>query len=137
MHSIAKLKRLLTEAGKLGEIWNYFFDLMDEGILLKDSHPISDPTKDDTLIAVLAAVQKSTGWQLGQEIPLAGLTFSKTPSEHFYQGACAIQNMLLPAVVFYFSDIEMGALTYSKNGRSEMYRFSLTNVTNLKTQTKH
>ncbi len=137
MHSIATLKRLLTQADKLSEIWNYFFDLMDKGILLKDSHPISDPTKDNTLIGVLAAVEKSTGWKLGQEITLAGLTFSKTPSEHFYQGTCTIQNMLLPTVVFYFSDIEMGALTYSKNGRNEMYRFSLTNVTNLKTQTKH
>ncbi len=137
MHSIATLKKLLTEADKLDIVWNYFFELMDKDILLKDSYSISDPTKDDTLIGVLAAIQKSASWQLGQEITVTGLRFSETPSEHFYQGICTLQNILLPAIVFYFSDIEMGALTYSKNGRSEMYRFSLTNITDLKMLTKH
>ncbi|BBO60460.1 hypothetical protein [Mycoavidus sp. B2-EB] len=136
-YSIATLKQLLMESDKLDKVWDYFFELMDKGLLLKNSHPISTPTKDDTLRGVLAAIHNSANWQLGQEITVTGLAFSKTPSEHFYQGTCVIQNTLPPAVVFYFSDIELGAFVYSKNGQNEMFRFSLTQITDPKTLTRH
>ena len=137
MPSIATLKQLLIESDKLDRVWDYFFELMDKEILLKGSHPISDPTKDDALMGVLAAIKESASQQLGQRVTVVGLMFSKTPSEHFYQGTCTIQNIFPPAVVFYFSDIEMGAFAYSKNGRSEMFRFSLTQITDPKMLTRH
>lgn len=136
-HSIATLKQLLMESGKLAKIWDYFFELMDKEILLKNSHAIPDPTKDDTLSGVLAGVQKSASQQLGQAITVKALTFSKTPNEHFYQGTCLLPNVFPPAVVFYFSDIELGAFAYSKNGQSEMFRFSLTQINDPKMLTKH
>lgn len=137
MHSIAALKQLLTQAEKLSEIWDYFYELMDKKILLQGSHAIADPSQDDVLSSMLSAIQQSTSHLLKQEVSFLSLCFSETPSEHLYQGSCLISGISIPAVVFYFSDIELGSFSYVNGGRCEMFRFSLTKITDPKMLIKH
>lgn len=129
---LATLKKLLLESKELDKVWNYFFDLMDQGGLLKNSQIIPDPTKREVLVKVLGAIQPI--FKAAKIVPLA---FSEISSEKFYHGNIAIPGLLMPCVIFYFSDIDMGALIYSKNGNNEMFRLSLITITDPKTLTIH
>lgn len=129
---LATLKNLLLESKELDKVWNYFFDLMDQGGLLKSSQAIPDPTKREVLVKVLGAIQP-----IFKQAKIVPLAFSEISSEKFYHGSIVISGILSPCVVFYFSDIEIGALIYSKNGKNEMFRLSLITITDPKMLTIH
>lgn len=129
---LATLKKLLLESKELDKVWNYFFDLMDQGGLLKSSQAIPDPTKKEGLVKLLGAIQPI--FKAAKIVPLA---FSEISSEKFYHGTISIPGILMPCVVFYFSDINIGALIYSKNGKNEMFRLSLMIITDPKMLTIH
>lgn len=129
---LATLKNLLLESKELDKVWNYFFDLMDQGGLLKSSQAIPDPTKRKVLVKVLGAIQP-----IFKEAKIVPLAFSEISSEKFYHGSIVISGILSPCVVFYFSDIDIGALIYSKNGKNKMFRLSLITITDPKMLTIH
>jgi len=138
MYSIATLKKLLFASGDLKKVWDYFFDLMDREILLKDSRAIANPAECDLLTHVLAAVKTSASMQLGRQVSVSALMFSETVSESFYQGTYLIQGIPFPVPMFYFSDIETGSFVYhTEDGRDQMFRFSLTQMVDGKMPTRH
>jgi hypothetical protein len=135
--SLSILKKLVLQSGQLTKVWNYFFDLMDEGVLLKDSQPIPNPMEKDVLVNIFNAMQAGITQQLHKQVTLIPLAFSETRKDFFYHGSFSIPGIPIPGAVFYFSDIETGSFCYSKNGNNEMFRFSLTKITDPKTLIKH
>ena len=135
--SLSTLKKLVLQSGQLNKVWNYFFDLMDQGALLKNSRPISDPMKKEVLVNMFNAIQASITQHLHKKIKLTPLAFSETTNESFYHGGFSIPGISIPCAAFYFADIEIGSFCYSKNGSNEMFRFSLTKITDPKTLIKH
>lgn len=130
---ISTLKKLLLESKQFNEIWNYFFDLMEQGNFIEKSTPIHDLTKNEVLVKVLATIEQHF-FKKNKIVPSA---FSGISSENFYHGSFSVHGILMPCVFFYFSDINMGSLTYQKERSTEMFRFSLAKVTSLQTSTLH
>ncbi|WP_342221413.1 hypothetical protein [Candidatus Fukatsuia endosymbiont of Tuberolachnus salignus] len=136
--SITGLKQQLIKSKELNTVWNYFFDLMKEtGSLRKDNTTIPKPKEEDTLIAVLTIIENIVGQKLDRKVTFINLMFNKVSDSHFYHGFCMIKGFFQPLSIFYFLDVEMGSFLYNKNGRSEMFRFSLTTTTDPNTLIKH
>lgn len=130
---ISTLKKLLLESKQFNEIWNYFFDLMEQGDFIKKSKSIHNLTKNEVLTDVLTAIEQFTF----KKAKMTPLSFSEISKEHFYHGAFSIPGILMPCAFFYFSDINMGSFAYPTERSTEIFRFSLTKVTNPQTLTLH
>ncbi|WP_205411439.1 hypothetical protein [Candidatus Fukatsuia symbiotica] len=111
--------------------------MKETGSLRKDNTTIPKPKEEDTLIAVLTIIENIVGQKLDRKVTFINLMFNKVSDSHFYHGFCMIKGFSQPLSIFYFLDVEMGSFLYNKNGRSEMFRFSLTTTTDPNTLIKH
>lgn len=135
MKEIAKLKKCITESKTLSEPIHYFFDLMDQNILLtaKGTRRVTDFENHPGLYVALNAVIEATSKSLNRKIDVSNYVFTEIPEENFFHGYCTLSDHVVPMLILYCADLEVGISAFAHlNSCATFFRFSLSKVDDLK-----
>lgn len=135
MKEIAKLKKYILESKTLSESVHYFFDLIDQNILLKasGSRKVTDIKNHPDLHLAINAAIEVTSESLNRKINVLNPVFTEIPSEKFFHGYCTISDHPVPMLILYCADLQVGISAFANlNSCTNFFRFSLSTVNDLK-----
>ncbi len=138
MKEIAKLKKYILESKALNEPVNYFFDLIDQKILLHavGSRKINDIENHPVLCAAINVAIDIINKSFNKKIDVSNKVFTEVPEEKFFHGYCIIEDHPIPLLILYCADLELGiAALADLNSPTHFFRFSVTSVR--KSENKH
>ncbi|HXH54884.1 MAG TPA: hypothetical protein VNK03_03970 [Gammaproteobacteria bacterium] len=135
MNEIAILKKYISEAKILSEPVSYFFDLIDQNIILNaaGTRKVNNLEKHpDLCMAINAAIDLASKF-LNEKINISNPIFTEVSEEKFFHGCCTISNHPIPFLVLYCADLQVGISALSdSNNHTNFFRFFLTTAKDLK-----
>lgn len=135
MKEIAKLKKYILESKNLNEPTSYFFNLIDQNILLQaaSARRIDDIKSHENLCAAINTAIDIASKSLNKQINIRHHVFTEIPEEQFFHGYCTIAGHPVPLLLLYCADLQVGiAALADLNSRTNFFRFFLTTVKDLK-----
>ena len=119
--SFKKLTELVSIASDLNDPVNYFFDMVDNG-MLKDGNCVDEVGSE--MAIVLKLVEKSIGDTLNLKTHITKYMLQETTKKDVIHGICLLTNGL-SATVLYLPEIKIAIVALVNNGTTEFWRLTV------------